>query len=74
MIIPTTKSAKGYATIDINACAKMIEQLYNDRKLLQKLSNKGYEQWKNFFTWDKISSDYEKLYLSLVNSNSKNKL
>ena len=74
MIIPTTKSAKGYATIDINACAKMIERLYNDRKLLQKLSNKGYEQWKNFFTWDKISSDYEKLYLSLVNSNSKNKL
>lgn len=71
LIIPTTKSAKGYAHVDIDACARMIEKLYNDRKFLEKLSNKGYKQWKNYFTWDKISGDYEKLYLSLINSKNK---
>jgi len=47
--------------------AKILESLYLDDIKLEKLSKSGYEAWLKNFTWEKISKDYEKMYLNLLN-------
>lgn len=68
IIAPTIK--KGYGNVDgaPDAFAKIIDQLLDNSEERNALAQTGQNAWRERFTWDAIVSQYEALYLSLVNS------
>lgn len=50
----------------IDDSVKVLEELYNDKEKLKQLGENGYKAWDEKFNWEKISQDYEKLYLDLL--------
>jgi len=52
---------------DPKALAQAIEKLIDDEKLQKKLAKKSYERAKTYFSWEKIASEYIKMYEDLIN-------
>lgn len=44
------------------SAANLLETLYTNQKLRNKLGKNGRKNWKKRFTWEKITKDYLKLY------------
>lgn len=65
IITKSTQDIKGYTKIDINDSVEKIEKLANNKKLRIKLGLSGRKAWQNKFTWEKITKEYEKIYLKL---------
>ena len=65
-LLPTKIDPSGYSHAIIDESAKLLTDLLSDESLLADMSKKGYENWKSTFTWEKISQQYENLYLSLL--------
>ena len=63
VICEAPSDKNGRTTVDPVTLASEIQSLLNNGKLLNKLSKDGKANWKNKFTWDKISSEYEKVLL-----------
>lgn len=68
-ILPTIKFKSGYCTAEINSSAKMLQNLFDDFDLRQRMETSGYQAWKNKFTWDKISKRYEEVYEKILEKN-----
>jgi L-malate glycosyltransferase len=66
LILPTLKSSSGLSHADISASATILENLYKDSNLRKELSEKSFHAWKERFSWEIISSEYEKMYRSLT--------
>jgi len=64
-ILPTEKDEIEWGKIKIDESAKMLEEIVSDKETLNQMAKNGYKAWKNSYTWQKIAQQYEKLYLSL---------
>jgi glycosyltransferase involved in cell wall biosynthesis len=67
-LLPTLKYPNGYVKADVNASIDVLEKLFHDNKRRKELANQGYNKWKNSFTWEQITKQYENLYINLLNS------
>ena len=68
ILLPTRIDKSGYSHALINESAKVLIESYNNRIKLSLMGRTGYKNWLKKFTWEKITKDYEKVYLSLLKS------
>jgi glycosyltransferase involved in cell wall biosynthesis len=64
-IIKTIKDSEGYSHADIEKGAKALTELMNDEVARRKLADTAFMNWKAKYSWEKITLEYEKLYLEL---------
>jgi len=55
-----------FCKAEINGSVKLLEKIYHNKEELKRLGENGYKAWDEKFNWEKISQDYEKLYLDLL--------
>lgn len=65
-ILPTNIDRNGYSNVHISDSAKILEYLFSNRYLLEKMKLDGFKSWEKNFTWSIIAKKYEDLYLSLL--------
>ncbi len=65
-LLPTLKFANGYVKANVNASVDVFQRLFYDSQKRQELVSDGYEKWKTSFTWEKITKQYENLYIKLL--------
>ncbi len=65
-LLSTVKEPGGSSRVRVRDAVKLLEELYYHPAEREQMAAAGFEAWQKRFTWEKISSDYEKLYLSLV--------
>lgn len=68
-ILPTIKFKNGYCKAEINSSVKILQNLFDDFDLRQRMETSGYQAWKNKFTWDKIAKRYEEVYEEILEKN-----
>ncbi len=68
-ILPTEKDQLEWGEIKIKESARMLKKIISDKKKLQQMGEKGHIAWKNNYTWQKIANLYEKLYLTISQTN-----
>lgn len=66
ILLPTTKNKNGYSHALIEASARCIESLYTDEEARLRMGKAGHDAWIQNYTWEKIASNYESLYASLL--------
>ena len=54
---------------DAGRMARAIEDLIFNQQHRQQLADAGYQAWRERFTWEKISLQYEELYAKLIECN-----
>jgi glycosyltransferase involved in cell wall biosynthesis len=69
VILPTMKDKNGYGHAKINESARMLEDMYVDKKEREKISENGFKVWKKRFTWKLIAKQYDCLYRKLLKKN-----
>jgi len=62
-ICPAPSDKNGRTTVDPKVLAEHISSLIKNNALLAKYGKDGKNNWKNKFTWDHISTEYEKVLL-----------
>ena len=67
-ILPTTIDAKGYSHANIGASALFLEKIYKDPQTRRNMGLEGHAAWKQHYTWDKVSVQYEMMYERLIKS------
>jgi len=65
MILPTHKTSEGQSEVQIKGSVEMMNKIYSDKGLREKLGSEGHKNWQQKFTWQKIASQYEELYKNL---------
>jgi L-malate glycosyltransferase len=66
LIIDTDFNSEGDALANIEDGAKKLNSLAENRELRNEFAFRGRESWEKEFTWEKIASRYEALFLHLV--------
>lgn len=66
VLLPTVKRENGNSKAKIDGSVEILERLCRDEAARRGLAEAGFRAWKERFTWDKITKDYERLYESLV--------
>jgi glycosyltransferase involved in cell wall biosynthesis len=68
LLLPTEKEYREYvySRAGIAGSARLLEDLYNDAARREAMQERGFAAWQKSFTWEKITLEYEKLYLSLL--------
>jgi glycosyltransferase involved in cell wall biosynthesis len=64
-ICPADCDTAGDVRVDPKVLAAKMEALVSDRHRLKDLGNKGRENWEANYSWDKITSQYEKVLIGL---------
>jgi glycosyltransferase involved in cell wall biosynthesis len=67
VLLPTKYAKNGYTYADVKKSAELIHTLCADKDKLIQMAENGYQAWQKHFTWEKITKQYETLYLSLIN-------
>lgn len=62
VICPSVVDEFGYTNVDEGLLAHAISELVSQRERLEKLGADGRENWLRQFTWEKIASEYERLF------------
>lgn len=65
-LMPTNKNERSLSFADIEASAKVLEDLVADPERLEKLGKSGFEAWSKKFSWEIITKKYEQLYSDLL--------
>lgn len=65
-IIPTAHDRDGMGHANISEGVKMLENIYQNQSLRRDMADRGYQAWKEKFTWEGITKQYEMLYLDLL--------
>ena len=68
VVLPTTISKEGLSYAKINESAEIIDHYLNKRSELVEMGLKGKKNWSEKFTWEGITSEYEKLYKFLAST------
>ncbi|RJQ52955.1 MAG: glycosyltransferase family 1 protein [Actinobacteria bacterium] len=68
VVVPTEERSDGTVTAEPRELAREIERLIGNERERSRLAEAGYAAWKERFTWEKIATQYERLYESLVSS------
>ncbi|MBT4651918.1 MAG: glycosyltransferase family 4 protein [Candidatus Pacebacteria bacterium] len=66
MIAKSIQDKYGYTRVNTQDVIKKITILEKDKQLRSRLGNAGRKSWQNFFTWNKITREYEKLYTKIL--------
>lgn len=66
IMCPSEVDAKGYTRVDEAVLATSMAALVKQKRMLEKLGEAGKKKWKEQFTWEKITDQYERLFLQLV--------
>jgi L-malate glycosyltransferase len=67
-ILPGTRTPQGIEKVDVQAGARMLDQLLKDRSVLKTHGGQGHEVWKARFTWSRITDEYLAQYRHLVHA------
>ena len=67
LLLPTIKDKNGYSKVKVNESAKLLENIITNLKKRDSMSKTGFNIWKNKFTWEKITKNYERMYKNLLN-------
>ena len=67
VLISTINSSNGFKTVDIDFAVKILEESIDNIRMLKNNSLKSYELFLEKYTWEKISKQYEELYLTYQN-------
>ena len=70
VVCPARQDAKGYTRVDPSELARFMSLLAKDEVLRKKLGAAGRRNWQEKFTWDKISREYEAIFLRLLEGRS----
>ena len=65
MVLPTEKGKDGYSSVNIKRAVKLLEKLCANKAEREAMAERGFKAWKERFTWEKITKEYETLYKSL---------
>lgn len=65
-LLPSQILKNGYTKIDVLESSRILNRLLTANNILEILSINGKKYWLDNFTWEDISTKYEKLYLSLL--------
>jgi len=65
VICPAPQDEKGYTVPDSDVLAEYMSRLTKDRGYLERLGIAGKKKWREQFTWDHISSQYEKIFSAI---------
>jgi glycosyltransferase involved in cell wall biosynthesis len=65
-ILPTTYDSVGLAHVDVAAGATRLRALWRDQPGRERMGQAAHAAWRDRFTWEKIVSDYERLFFDLV--------
>jgi L-malate glycosyltransferase len=66
VVAPTFEVDNGMVDADPQIFARAIEDLIHDSNRRRLLAESGHAAWKQSFTWEKITSQYERLYERLL--------
>jgi glycosyltransferase involved in cell wall biosynthesis len=67
ILLPTRIDGKGLSHADIAESARILNEVLSDESKLRYLQNQGFSSWQSKFTWEKITQEYKKLFISLLN-------
>ena len=70
-LLPTRKDENGYSWADIQGSAAVLEEIVYNEAEREVMKQSGYYAWKERFTWENITKEYEKLYFSLLENKSR---
>ena len=64
ILLPTNKGQhnRGLSRVDVKKSSEMLNALANDKQKREKMAEAGFNIWKEKYSWEKISLEYEKLY------------
>lgn len=65
-IIPTIKDENGFSHVIINEGVKMLNELYVNKAKRKKMAEDSFALWKEKYSWEIITKEYEKLYFNLL--------
>jgi glycosyltransferase involved in cell wall biosynthesis len=65
-IMPTIKDDKGFSHADINASAKVLNELYDNHSKRKTMAEESFKIWQDKYSWEVIAKDYETMYLNLL--------
>jgi glycosyltransferase involved in cell wall biosynthesis len=70
MLLPTVKDNDeiGNCHPEIHESAMILKSLALDSAKRIEMGNLGYSTWQERFTWEKISKQYEEMYINLLNN------
>ncbi len=64
ILLPTDKGQhnRGLSRVDVKKSSEMLNALANDKQKREKMAEVGFNIWKEKYSWEKISLEYEKVY------------
>ena len=64
ILLPTNKGQhnRGLSRVDVKKSSEMLNALANDKQKREKMAEAGFNIWKEKYSWEKISLEYEKVY------------
>lgn len=65
-VLPTFIDRDGYSHADIKGSAALLRDIWSSPTTLKTMAENGYNAWMDRFTWEKITKEYENLYLELL--------
>ena len=68
-LLPTLKFPNGYVRANVNASVDVLQRFFYNPEKRQRMASDGYKNWKTSFTWEKITKQYENLYIKLLSNN-----
>ena len=63
---PSIRDARGYTRVDETVLGQKMTGLMTEPELLRELADAGKKNWRDKFTWKKVSARYESLFRELV--------
>ncbi|MDC0253285.1 glycosyltransferase family 4 protein [Bacteriovoracales bacterium] len=73
-ILDSIKDKYGNTKVDVQKSAERLSRLSNDKKSLNDMAVRGYEAWKEQFTWGQLAQQYTSLFSSEMNKKNKESL
>ena len=65
-IMPTTIDDGGFSHVNIEEGIIMLNELYKNKAKREKMASESFEIWKQKYSWEVITKEYENLYLNLI--------
>lgn len=66
LIMPTTKDEGGFSHVNIAEGVKMLNGIYADEQKRKQMAEESFAIWKQKYSWEVITKEYEQLYLNLI--------
>jgi glycosyltransferase involved in cell wall biosynthesis len=61
-LVPTFHLSNGWVDAKVDDFANAIEVLWSEPEERKQMAQNGYEVWKERFTWEKVTAEYERLF------------